>query len=79
LQKIVLFGRSNRFSPLGASKSPLVHTVIGFVICSRVSLSHYKHTQLILTTLWPIPTHPHKYRGIICPIGSIKCWNRKQE
>ncbi len=63
----ILFGRSTKFSPLDASKTPLVHTVGGFVICSRVFLFQIlqAHTQFFLwhtyihTTLWHPYQHTH--------------------
>ncbi len=41
----ILFGRSTKFSPVDNSKTLLVHTVVGFVICSRVSRSNITRTH----------------------------------
>ncbi len=82
----ILFGRSTKFSPLDASKTLLVHTVLGFVIYSRVFLSqilkahtHFFYDTHTNHTLTSIPTHLHNYSCIIYPIGSIICRSRKQE
>ncbi len=83
----ILFGRSTKFSPIDASKTLLVHTVLRFVIYSRVFLSQilqaHTHNFFYDThtnhTLTSISTHPHNYSCIIYPIGSIICRSRKQE
>ncbi len=51
----ILYGRSIKFSPTDASRTQLVHTVLGFVIYSTFSLSS-------------IPTHSHNYSCIIYPL-----------
>ncbi len=80
----ILFGRSTKFSPLDSSKTPLVHTVVGFVICTRVSLSQFlqehtrTHTQFFL---WHIQT-THLYQHthtIIAALFSNWLYNMQKQ